>query len=398
MSLTEAMLLEDVRERLFSPTRSVTPLAVGAEFELIPVVAETRRVVPATSCATILSRLADRDDWLEERLEQDPPSWTLPDGTRVSFEPGGQIEISSPPHESASSLIASLQLLAHMVETEMKAEGIMLVARGVDPYNDIADVPLQLKRQRYVRMTDYFNSIGESGIRMMRQTAALQINVERGTEPFSRWLLLNGIAPVVIALFANSGSYAGADTGFASYRSQLWRTLDPSRTGLAYASGDPAHHYLNFALDAGAISSGSPGPSTRYQSFREWMKKTDVSMDDWEFHLSTLFPEVRPKAYFELRSADTIDIGSLAAPIVFVTGLVYDPERARAAADILGEPSPRLMQTAAKHGLRDAALRDIAAELARLSLDGARALGTRYVASEHIQAAQQYFDRALAGN
>ncbi|HLA14926.1 MAG TPA: glutamate-cysteine ligase family protein, partial [Gemmatimonadaceae bacterium] len=287
MSLTEAVLLEDVRERLFSPTRPVHPLAVGAEFELIPVGETTRKIVPAPSCAKILSRLADRYDWLEVRVEQDPPSWTLPDGARVSFEPGGQIEISSSPHETASSLIESLQRLAGMIETEMKAEGIMLITRGVDPYNDIAEVPLQLKRQRHVRMTEYFNSIGDAGIRMMRQTAALQINVERGTEPFSRWLLLNAIAPVVIALFASSGSYAGSDTGFASYRSQLWRTLDPSRTGLAYDPDDPLRHYLNFALNAGAISSGTTGASTRYQSFRRWMKNADVSMDDWEFHLST---------------------------------------------------------------------------------------------------------------
>ncbi|HEU4747780.1 MAG TPA: glutamate-cysteine ligase family protein [Gemmatimonadaceae bacterium] len=395
MSLTEAMLLEDVRQRLFSPTRSLTPLAVGAELELILVDASTREVVPASSSANVLSRLADRGDWLEERFENDPAAWTLPDGGRVSFEPGGQIEISSSPHETASSLIESLQRIARMIEAEMTAEGIMPITRGVDPYNDITGVPLQLKRQRYLRMTDYFNSLGDSGIRMMRQTAALQINVERGTEPLTRWLLLNAIAPVVIALFANSGSYAGSDTGFASYRSQLWRTLDPSRTGLAYGPDDPPNHYLEFALDAGAMSS-DPGASTRYKSFRDWMKNADVSLEDWEFHLSTLFPEVRPKAYFELRSADTMDIASLAAPIVFVTGLVYHPGSARDAADVLGDPSPRLMEAAGKYGLRDAELRRLAARLVELSLRGARALGTGYVTAHQVETARVYFDHALA--
>jgi len=398
VSLTEAMLLDDVRERLFSPLQSNTPLAVGAELELIPVDATTRSVVAAPASAKVLSRLAHHEGWRAQRVENDPPSYGLPDGSRLSFEPGGQIEISSSLHATASSLIQSLQRIALTVEKEMKTEGIMLIARGVDPYNDISAVPLQLKRERYVRMTGYFNSIGESGIRMMRQTAALQINVERGREPLSRWRLLNALAPVVIALFANSSAYAGSDSGFASYRAQLWRTLDPSRTGLAYGAEDPARHYLNFALDAGAIRSSGIKEPGRYKSFRETMQGTDTSPEDWHFHLSTLFPEVRPKAYFELRSADTVDIGSLAAPIVFVTGLVYDPDRARDATRFLGEPSTRLMETAGKYALRDAGLKEVAGQLTELSLRGARALGPRYVSADHIESARQFFDRVLAGN
>lgn len=398
MSLTEATLLKDVRERLFSPTRSAAPRAVGAELELIPVDAASRRVVPAESCAEALSRLADREDWIEVRAAEDPASWTLTDGARVSFEPGGQIEISSSPHDTASSLIHSLERVARMLETGLQSSGIILITRGVDPYNDVTTVPLQLNRERYVRMTNYFNSIGESGVRMMRQTAALQINVERGTDPMSRWRLLNALAPVVIALFANSASYAGRDTGFASYRAQLWRTLDPSRTGLAYDPDDPAKHYLSFALDAGAISSGVHAGAAGYQSFRDWMRKSDVSPDDWEFHLSTLFPEVRPKAYFELRSADTVDIASLAAPIVFVTGLVYDPDSARAATELLGRPSALLMHAAGKQGLGNAELSTLAGELTTLSVRGAEALGTRYVAADHVESARQYFKRALAAS
>jgi len=396
VSLTEATLLADVRKRFFSPTRSATPLAVGAELELIPVDGDTRKVVAAPSCAKLLSHLGKRERWLDERVGDDPPTWTVPDGSRVSFEPGGQIEISSSPHETASSLIDSLQRLARMVETALNAEGIVLIARGVDPYNDIAAVPLQLKRARYVRMTDYFNSIGESGIRMMRQTAALQVNVERGAEPLSRWLLLNALAPVVVAVFANSASYGGADSGFASYRARLWRTLDVSRTGLPYDADDPVRRYLTFALNAGAIASAGIQGSARYESFRDWMTTTELSLEDWDFHLSTLFPEVRPKAYFELRSADTVDIGSLAAPIVFVTGLVYEQTRARDAARLLGAPSTRLLEAAGKYGLRDAELRALAGELIGLSLSGAATLGPRYLSAAHIDSAREYFDRVLA--
>lgn len=396
------MLLEDIRQRLFSPTESATPRAVGAELELIPIDAATRRVVAARdgerSSAGVLSRLAAREGWVEQRSEQDPPSWNLPDGSCISFEPGGQIEISSSPHETASSLIHALQRVAGTLEEGMAAEGIALITRGVDPYNDIAAVPLQLRRERYIRMTDYFNSIGVSGIRMMRQTAALQINVERGSDPLSRWLLLNALAPVVIALFANSRWYAGSDTGFASYRAHLWRTLDPSRTGVAYDGKDPADHYLSFAMNALAIGSRDVRKPTRYRSFRDWMQGSDITEEDWHFHLSTLFPEVRPKAYFELRSADTLDVRWLAAPIVFVTGLVYDSDTARQAVSLLGTPSAQRLERAGRLGLRDPELRELASEAIELSVRGTQALGSSYVSPEHIESAREYFARALDEN
>lgn len=399
MIFTEAMLLDDIRRRLFSPIQSVNPRAVGAELELIPVDAVTRKVVTARngkrSSSAILSRLAARARWDEQRSEQDPPSWRLPDGSRISFEPGGQIEISSAPHQTASSLIRALQRLAGTVEEEMTAEGIDLISHGVDPYNDIAAVPLQLRRERYTRMTGFFDSIGPSGIRMMRQTAALQISVERGDDPASRWLLLNALAPVVVALFANSGRYAGIDTGFASYRAHLWRTLDVSRTGLPYDGTDPAARYLRFALNALAIRSREERQPAIYRTFRDWMQSGDVTEEDWQFHLSTLFPEVRPKAYFELRSADTVAARWLAAPLVFVTGLIYDPDIARDAIRSLGAPSPELLERAAKLGLRDPALRELASELVELALSGAQALGAHYVAADHVESARAYFDRAL---
>lgn len=397
MTLTEATLLDDVRQRLFSPTRSASPRTVGAELELIPVDSVTRKVVSARegtrSTAAVLSRLAAREGWTEQRTDDDPPSWTLSDGARISFEPGGQIEISSAPHATATPLIKAVRRVAGTIEREMIASGVTLVARGVDPYNDIATVPLQLRRDRYVRMTEYFDSIGPSGVRMMRQTAALQINVERGEDPLSRWLLLNAMTPVVVALFASSSRYAGSETGFASFRSQLWRTLDPSRTGIAYGAADPARHYLDFALDAVAMRSGGKGRS--YLSFRDWMLTGETTVEDWHFHLSTLFPEVRSKEYFELRSADTIEIEWLAAPIVFVTGLVYDPAAAGEAMSLLGAPSPDLLERAGRLGLRDPELRTLALRLTHLAVQGAETAGADYIENDHVQTARAYFARAL---
>jgi glutamate--cysteine ligase len=395
------MLLEDVRQRLFAPSRSATPRAIGLELELIPVLRSTHKPAPAAakggvpSTSAVLSLLADRERWTEQPAGGDPSSWRLPDGGKISFEPGGQLEISTSPQPTASAVIGTSQDLVARLRDAMADAGIELIARGVDPYNDIDAVPLQLHRERYARMTRYFDAIGPSGVRMMRQTAALQMNLERGENPIARWRLLNALAPVVLALFANSRDYAGKPTGWASYRAELWRTLDSSRTGMAYDAADPPVRYLNFALDAGALRASQ---GSRRPSFREWMRDAAVTLDEWTFHLSTLFPEVRPKEFFELRSADTIEPDSLAGPVVFVTSLVYDDTSAGEAADLLGLPSPDLLERAGRDGLADAAIRSVASELVECALRGAGRLGSEYIEPSHIEDASRYFARRLAAD
>jgi len=397
VSLSEAELLEDVRQRLFAPTRSTNPYAIGLELELIPVHKSTRTRALATgdaraSTAEVLSQLGRREGWHEQSNDGDPPSWRLPDGAYISFEPGGQIEISTAPKPSASEGIDSTQSLVKMLRDAMSNAGIELLALGVDPFNAIDSVPLQLHRERYTGMTRYFESIGPSGVQMMRQTAALQMNLERGEDPKSRWRLLNGLAPIVVALFANSRQYEHRPTAWASYRAQLWRTLDPSRTGIIYDEAAHVERYLSFALDAIAMRGADA-----FRPFREWINEPAVKREDWLFHLSTLFPEVRPKEFFELRSADTIEPDALAAPVVFVTSLVYDEESAHQAAELIGAPSEKLLERAGRLGLADPEIRRIASRLVVLALDGGRRLGTEYIRRPHLAAAYQFFARALSG-
>jgi len=399
VSLSEAELLEDVRQRLFAPTRSANPYAIGLELELIPVHKTTRTRALASgdaraSTAEVLSQLGRREGWREQSNDGDPPSWGLPDGAYISFEPGGQIEISTAPKPSASEGIDSTQSLVKMLRDAMSNAGIELLALGVDPFNAIDSVPLQLHRERYTGMTRYFDSIGPSGVQMMRQTAALQMNIERGEDPKSRWRLLNGLAPIVVALFANSRQYEHRPTGWASYRAQLWRTLDPSRTGIIYDEAAHVERYLRFALDAIAMRGGD---GSAYRPFREWINEPAVKREDWLFHLSTLFPEVRPKEFFELRSADTIEPDALAAPVVFVTSLVYDEESAHQAAELIGAPSEKLLERAGRLGLVDPEIRRIASRLVVLALDGGRRLGSEYIRRPHLAAAYQFFARALSG-
>lgn len=366
-------------------------MAIGAELELIPFDAETHRpVLIRGGSLDVMRKVGRRAGWTEIPAGDDPPSWNLPAGGRISFEPGGQIEVSSAPSAGASTLIRDLQCTAQLLSGAFAGKGISLDAVGVDPYNDIADVPLQLHRPRYSRMTDYFNSIGPSGIRMMRQTASLQINVEAGANPRERWLLLNAIAPYVTAIFANSPRYAGSASDHKSYRAHLWRTLDTSRTGLPVNTANPEERYFDFAFGAGAMMRTD---IDGYDSFEAWTRDGNPTIEDWELHLSTLFPEVRPRRYFELRSADAIAPEWLAAPIAFVAGVVYDDRAAHSANDLLASEVAPSLEIAGREGLANGQIRDTAIRLVEIALAGAEALTPEYIAPSDVEVAEEFFEQ-----
>jgi glutamate--cysteine ligase len=379
--LSRQDLEADVRGRLFAPSAPERELTVGAELELIPVKRLTH--LPTGISDGLLRSIrsaASAEDWIENSTAADVPSWTIRHGGRVSFEPGGQIEISSSPFQSCSALIDSLRTASSALIAAADTESIELISNGVDPYNDISAIPLQLHSARYEEMTRYFDARGESGVRMMRQTAALQINVEHGPRPLERWKLLNALAPYLVALFASSERYAGRSTGHASYRAHFWRTLDTTRTGLAYDEPDPAGAYLDFALKAGVIR---PSGSAL------------ESLDDWHFHLSTLFPEVRPKEYFEIRSPDAVSPAAVAAPLVFTVGIVYDADAAAEALKLLGAPDSRLLEAAGREGLRNKEICTRVTDLVRLALAGAKRLGSAYISPSHQDEAARWLAERL---
>ena len=389
-------LAEDLRQRVFpSAAPSGTSAHIGAEVEIIPVDRATGRPLPlegpGTSTLAILRRAGAAGHWHERRsAKANVPEIELPDGGRITFEPGGQIEISSAPNASLSALVGRLRATVDAI-ADAAPSGVELLSRGIDPRTRVEDVAPQLDAYRYRRMLEHFDRIGPSGARMMRQTASFQVCVDGGDAPERTWTVLNALAPFVVALFANSPRYAGRDTGYKSYRRHVWATLDPLRTGLLGIGSDPVEEYLDFALGAPAFL--LPDVDGAAAAFSYWLARGGVTSADWCTHLSTLFPEVRPRGYFELRSADIVAPEWYAVPLVFVAGLVSHRPSLDAAADLLGAPDAALLARSGREGLSDPVLREKAPLLCDLALDGCSALGTRFVNAEDLGAAADYFER-----
>jgi glutamate--cysteine ligase len=116
-------------------------------------------------------------------------------------------------------------------------------------------------------------------------------------------------------------------------------------------------------------------------------------MSDWCVHLSTLFPEVRPRGYFELRSADVVSPHWYAAPLVFVAGLVYHRPNLEVALDLLGPPDPDLLVRGGREGLADPVLGATAPTLCDMALEGCAALGADFTDLLDLERAAEYFER-----
>lgn len=396
--LTRAALAGDLEAHAFAApiSASLTPRRVGAEAEFIPVETATWRRcpiegegVPAT--LPFLRRFGGKQGWMETCTPKGTPCFLLPGGGTLTFEPGGQLEYSSPPCRSPSALLTLLRAVVLPLRAAAAAEGITLLALGIDPASSIDDAPLLLRTKRYARMAEYLARLGPAGARMMRQTASFQINLDFDDEPWLRWRVLNAAAPYMVAIFANSSVYAGADTGCRSARAQVWRALDPARTGLPYAQQAPVEAYLDFALQAPALL--LPTLGGEHLRFGEWLTRAELMEDEWHDHLTTLFPEVRPRGHLELRSADSVAPQWYAAPLALAVGITYDPGALRAAAELLGAPDLGLLDLAGRVGLHDPRLASTAADLVGIALEGCAGLGPGYFHPADLEQARAFFDR-----
>ena len=384
-----------VRERLFVPDAR-DRRCIGTEVEMLALLEESGWPCPLEPTADerrstlgFLRGYGASRGWRERRSAKGSPYFALPNGSTLTFEPGGQLELCTVPSAAVSKLIRETTSLLRDLRAAACSEGIILASVGIDPENPIERVPLQLSSPRYVAMTRYFETIGPSGVRMMRQTAATQLSVDAGQQPEERWRLLCDLAPYLTAIFANSPRYAGRETGDQSFRARCWRLLDPSRTGIPHPDCTPVDAYTRFALEA--VDMTRTDAAGLYRTFGEWASDDEATEAQWENHLTTLFPEVRPRGHLELRSIDAVEPELVGAALVLVAGLVYDRNSAREARELVGPGDEEMLNRAAHCGLRDDVLLNGGQALVEIGLRGARALGASVIADGELEEASDLF-------
>ena len=186
--------------------------------------------------------------------------------------------------------------------------------------------------------------------------------------------------------------YEGKPSGYASYRGHIWTDTDPDRTGMlnfVFENGFGFERYAEYMLNVPMYFLRRDGAfvDAAGQSFRDFMKGSlpaapgaRPTMEDWEDHLSTAFPEVRLKTFLEMRGADSGPWARICALPALWVGLLYDDDALQAAWDIAKdwtrEEREQLRDDAAKFGLKAKVgrrtVQDVALEVLGVAREGLR--------------------------
>lgn len=266
----------------------------------------------------------------------------LPGGSAITVEPGGAVELSGPPAADVTAAIDSMVADRDVLRRHFREHGLALLLLGADPLRPAHRVN---PGARYQAMEQFFESTGTgaAGAAMMTSTASVQLNVEAG--PRAGWAdrvrLVHALGPTMIALSANSPLLHGAPTGWRSTRQRVWGQLDSARCGpvLGDSGDDPTADWAHYALRAPVMLVRSPEAvaTSEFVSFADWADGRAVlagrrpTAEDLDYHLTTLFPPVRPRRWLEIRYLDSVPDDVWPAVAFTLATLLDNPDAAEIA-------------------------------------------------------------------
>jgi len=258
-------------------------------------------------------------------------------GASITLEPGGQFELSGAPLDSVHETCIEINNHLEITKSIEEDQNIGFLGIGFLPEGSFDEVP-RIPKKRYSEiMTPYMKKLGGLGLEMMYQTCTVQANFDFTSEEDMRRKVKIGTAiqPIVTGLFANSPFKDGKLNSFQSYRSFVWTQTDDNRTGLLPSMLQQSfsyEEYVDYVLNVPTyfIAKGENYIDCTKYTFKEIMdgkfKEIDpeeLTLNDWETHVSTIFTEVRLKSYIEMRGADAGGYKSLCALPAFWAGLIY---------------------------------------------------------------------------
>lgn len=315
-------------------------------------------------------RLSDPGRHLEmdEVIESATTGGSLPHGSRITVEPGGQVELATLPFDPWWGALEALRLDGAVMRQRLSAAHIVTVAAGLDPFR----MPSRtLRHPRYVAMEEYFDNGGPAGRRMMASSASIQINIDLGPPHVAnqRWTLAHRLGPALAAAFACSPSRV-----FRSARMANWDEIDPTRTRPALRTGDVVTDWTSYALGA-RLMLLHDGPDrcaavTTPMTFADWIDRgidgRYPTAEDLAFHCTTLFPPVRARGWLEVRWLDSLPVGVAGTAVAAVSVLLLDEEAGQQASDACASVADDWAD-AARQGPRDPALAQAGAACLRIA-------------------------------
>jgi len=366
---------EDLENYFDQGSRPREEWGVGVEYERLGVFLDSGRAIPyqgQRSLSALLARLVAQDGWRPVYAGGDIIALEG-EGSRITIEPGGQLELSGAVHTRLVDLRDEVARFTTLIQQHSEPLGITWLGLGLQPLTPLSEI-VWVPKPRYGLMSAYLAKSGSLGHVMMKQTAGVQINLDYSDErdALEKLRAAMGLTSLVTALYANSSLAEGRPTGYMSYRSWVWQNTDAARCGLLSFVFDPKasfSDYREYALDVPTMFILRQGVYLDVQGmpFREFIRRGfaghHATLADFQLHLTTLFPEVRLKQHLEIRGGDSGDPALAVSQVALWKGILYDPAALREAWDLVAPLSWEERQ--AFH--REAGMSGTEARLGRLS-------------------------------
>ena len=310
----------------------------------------------------------------------------LPGKSLITVEPGGAVELSGPPEDDVVPAITGMAADRAVLCSAFAEAGLGLVLLGADPLRPAKRIN---PGDRYRAMEQFFEAsqTGAAGAAMMTSTASVQVNLEAGPQAdwAARVRLAHALGPTMVAIAANSPLLGGKFTGWRSSRQWVWSQLDSARCGpiLGADGEDPASDWSRYAMKAPVMlvhptPEMDAVPITDWVPFADWadgrvlLGDRQPTVGDLDYHLTTLFPPVRPRRFLEIRYLDSVPDADWPALVYTLTTLLDDPVAAEIATEAT-EPVAMAWDRAAQIGLGDRALHEAATRCVRAAAERAPA-------------------------
>src|SRR5881628_1412128 len=198
---------EDLHGYFESGSKPRERWGIGLEYERAGVFRDSGRAVPyegPNSVETLLNNLAKTGGWTPI-LESGRVLGLSKGSTRITLEPGAQMELSGAVHRSLSTLRDELASYVAAVEEVSRPHGIAWLGIGLQPFTPLDEIGF-IPKKRYAIMRDYLPRRGSLAQVMMKQTCCIQVNLDYASEVDAADKLRTamGISPLITALYAHS--------------------------------------------------------------------------------------------------------------------------------------------------------------------------------------------------
>jgi carboxylate-amine ligase len=275
---------------------------VGVEEELLVVDAAGRPVPLGPDALEIAARRGEGET-AEQHDRADDDS---PDGAHLVPElQAQQVELGTTVCRTLDEVESQLRFWRARADAAAAAVGGRVAALATSP---VPVDPVPTEGERYARMLDAFALTAQE---MLTCGCHVHVSVEDDDEGVAVLNRIRVWLPVLTALTANSPFWQGADTGYASYRSQVWHRWPSAGPTEVFTDASDYHRLIEAVLATDTV--------------------LDSGMVYFDARLSENWPTVEVRtADVALRVEDAVTLAGL------VRGLVETA--AREAAD--GTPPP----------------------------------------------------------